>query len=191
MWHYNKKGVLAMKNALLVIDYTVDFVASDGKLTCGEPGQRLAPYITHLMEKFIKANDTIFIINDLHEATDSFHPEHALFPPHNIRGTAGRHLYGTTAEVLMKHQDVIIQLDKTRYSAFCGTPLFTKLRERQIETLQIVGVCTDICVLHTCIDAYNLGYDVVIHERGVASFNEEAHHFALAHIKNSLGFTIL
>ncbi|MEY9977659.1 hypothetical protein [Lysinibacillus sp. RC79] len=30
-----------MKKALLVIDYTYDFVASDGKLTCGEPGQAL------------------------------------------------------------------------------------------------------------------------------------------------------
>ncbi|WP_369814321.1 hypothetical protein [Lysinibacillus sp. FJAT-14745] len=30
-----------MKKALLVIDYTYDFVASDGKLTCGEPGQTL------------------------------------------------------------------------------------------------------------------------------------------------------
>ncbi|MFB7155972.1 hypothetical protein [Lysinibacillus sp. NPDC056232] len=30
-----------LKKALLVIDYTYDFVASDGKLTCGEPGQVL------------------------------------------------------------------------------------------------------------------------------------------------------
>ncbi len=27
--------------ALLVIDYTVDFVADDGALTCGEPGQAI------------------------------------------------------------------------------------------------------------------------------------------------------
>ena len=27
-----------MKKALLVIDYTDDFVAEDGALTCGEPG---------------------------------------------------------------------------------------------------------------------------------------------------------
>lgn len=28
-----------MKKALICIDYTNDFVASDGKLTCGEPRQ--------------------------------------------------------------------------------------------------------------------------------------------------------
>ena len=31
------------------------------------------------------------------------------------------------------------------------------LRERHIDTVEIVGVCTDICVLHTAISAYNLG----------------------------------
>ena len=32
------KGVSIVKKALLVIDYTIDFVAVDGALTCGEPG---------------------------------------------------------------------------------------------------------------------------------------------------------
>lgn len=30
-----------MKKALIVIDYTNDFVATDGKLTCGVPGQAI------------------------------------------------------------------------------------------------------------------------------------------------------
>lgn len=85
----------------------------------------------------------------------------------------------------------IIWLDKTRYSAFAGTNLFLLLRERGIEELHIVGVCTDICILHTCVDAYNLGYPTIVHKAGVASFNEQAHEFALAHIQNSLGFTII
>ena len=46
-------------------------------------------------------------------------------------------------------------MDKTRYSAFAGTDLEMKLRERGIEEVHLVGVCTDICVLHTAVDAYN------------------------------------
>lgn len=42
-----------MKKALLVIDYTNDFVATDGKLTCGEPGQLLDTPIANLIEQFI------------------------------------------------------------------------------------------------------------------------------------------
>lgn len=41
-----------MKKALLVIDYTVDFVAMDGALTCGEPGIALESYITDLTRTF-------------------------------------------------------------------------------------------------------------------------------------------
>ncbi len=42
-----------MKKALLVIDYTVDFVAKDGALTCGEPGMALENYITELTATII------------------------------------------------------------------------------------------------------------------------------------------
>lgn len=65
------------------------------------------------------------------------------------------------------------------------------MRERQIQEVHIVGVCTDICVLHTAIDAYNLGYKIVIHEKGVASFDPVGHECALKHFKNTLGATII
>lgn len=55
-------------------------------------------------------------------------------------------------------------MDKTRYSAFAGTDLELKLRERGITELHLIGVCTDICVLHTAVDAYNKGFDIVIHK---------------------------
>jgi nicotinamidase-related amidase len=76
--------------------------------------------------------------------------------------------------------------DKTRYSAFVGTPLELKLRERGITQLHLVGVCTDICILHTAMDAYNKGFDIVVHRQGVASFNQAGHDFALEHVKNVL-----
>ncbi|MCY7264687.1 isochorismatase, partial [Pseudomonas protegens] len=28
------------KTALIIVDYSVDFIADDGKLTCGVPGQK-------------------------------------------------------------------------------------------------------------------------------------------------------
>ena len=76
---------------------------------------------------------------------------------------------------------------KTRYSAFAGTDLELKLRERQITELHLAGLCTDICVLHTAVDAYNKGFQIVIHQNAVASFNPEGHEWALSHFKNSIG----
>lgn len=182
-----------MKRALINIDYTYDFVADDGKLTCGLPGQQLEDYIVQLTEEFIEKGDFVAFGIDSHEEGDKYHPESKLFPPHNIDGTPGKHLYGKLQTVYEANQDKpnVFYFDKTRYSAFTGTNLELKLRERNIEELHLVGVCTDICILHTAIDAYNKGFKVVVHEKGVASFNEEAHHFALEHFKNTLGAKVV
>ena len=179
-----------MKKALLVIDYTVDFVATDGKLTCGEPGQALESTIASLVEQFVTENEFVLFANDLHEENDSYHPESKLFPPHNIRGTAGRNLYGKVGEMYNKYKEKVLWLDKTRYSAFAGTNLSILLKERNIEEIHLVGVCTDICILHTATDAYNQGIKTVIYKNGVASFNEAGHDWALGHFKNTLGATI-
>jgi nicotinamidase-related amidase len=175
--------------ALIVIDYTVDFVV--GKLPCGEPGERIEDRIAELAEAYADAGDWVVMAVDLHDQEDPCHPETRLFPPHNIRGTEGRDLYGKLDEVYKRNLDRIYWMDKTRYSAFCATDLELKLRERGILELHLVGVCTDICVLHTAVDAYNKGFTVRVHTDAVASFNPEGHVWALGHFQNSLGATLL
>lgn len=182
-----------MNRALIVIDYTVDFVADDGNLTCGEPAQALDAYISRLMNDFHSGGDYIIMANDTHEQDDPHHPETNLFPPHNIRGTEGRELYGEVkaARNRLKDTGKFYEFDKTRYSAFAGTRLEMYLRERGIEEIHLAGVCTDICVLHTAVDAYNKGFQIVVHEAGVASFNQAGHEWALEHFENTLGARVL
>ncbi|CEG22884.1 Isochorismatase family protein YecD [Planococcus massiliensis] len=180
-----------MKKALLVVDYTVDFVADHGALTVGKPGQAIESKICALTEEFVKNGDFVVMPVDLHEHENELHPESKLFPPHNIRGTAGRDLYGRLAEVYEQHKEEIVWMDKTRYSAFAGTNLEIMLRERNITEVHIVGVCTDICVLHTAVDAYNKNFAIKVYEEAVASFDEEGHRWALRHFKNTLGAEIL
>lgn len=179
------------KKALIVVDYTYDFVATDGKLTCGAPGQAIEGKITSLIEEFVQANDVVVFANDLHFENDEYHPEYKLFPPHNMKGTAGRELYGSVKDVFEKYQSQVIAFDKTRYSAFAGTHLDILLSERKIEEIFIVGVCTDICVLHTAVHAYNLGYKITVPADGVASFNEVGHKWALSHFESCLGAKII
>ena len=182
-----------MKKALINIDYTNDFVAADGALTCGEPGQKIEKSIVGITEQFINNNDYVVFAIDLHKKDDPYHPETSLFPPHNIEGTKGRELYGQLQNVYAenKNNPAIHWMDKTRYSAFAGTDLELKLRERGINELHVVGVCTDICVLHTVIDAYNKGFSVVVHKDAVASFNQSGHNWALEHFMNTLGAKVV
>ncbi|KAB7671296.1 cysteine hydrolase family protein [Bacillus sp. B1-b2] len=180
-----------MVKALINIDYTFDFI--EGNLPCGKPGIEIEHSVTSISRNFIEAGDyTVFAI-DLHHKDDSFHPESSLFPPHNIEGTPGRELYGSLQEVYKENQSLnnVYWMDKTRYSAFAGTNLHIKLQERNIKDLYLVGVCTDICVLHTAVDAYNLGYKIYVYENAVASFNEIGHKWALTHFENVLGAKIL
>ncbi|MBF0779201.1 cysteine hydrolase family protein [Streptococcus cuniculi] len=181
-----------MTKALISIDYTIDFVADEGKLTAGAPAQAISQAIYDATQQAFDRGDYIVFAVDLHEADDAFHPESHLFPPHNIKGTRGRHLYGPLADFYAQHQEHarVCWLDKRHYSAFSGTDLDIRLRERRVDTVVLTGVLTDICVLHTAIDAYNLGYKIEIIASAVASLTEERHQFALRHAEQVLGADI-
>lgn len=179
--------------ALISIDYTNDFVADDGALTTGEAGQSIETALVNVTKEFLEQKEYVVFAIDRHEDGDLYHPETKLFPPHNLENTAGRRLYGKLADVYeaYRHQDQCYWLDKRRYSAFCGTDLDVRLRERKVQDLYLTGVCTDICVLHTAVDAYNLGYRLFIVKNAVASFDPTGHEWALKHFQNTLGAQIV
>ncbi|WP_051291444.1 cysteine hydrolase family protein [Fictibacillus gelatini] len=181
--------------ALIVIDYTNDFVANDGKLTCGAVGQSIEKRMVEITREFIQNGEFVVLAVDVHEEGDPYHPETNLFPPHNIRGTKGREMYGDLGCLLEglneSERSKVYWMDKTRYSAFAGTDLELVLRERNVSEVHLIGVCTDICVLHTAVDAYNKGFKLFIHEDAVQSFNPIGHEWALQHFQTALGATIL
>lgn len=169
--------------ALLVIDMLTDFIDQAGGLTVGPAGEKLVPFIAEKVAEFKQTKAPVFFICDNHEPDDS---EFAMFPPHCVAGTSGSDIvdgigYEPTDKVIRKR----------RYSAFFGTDLDISLRERGVDELYLVGVCTNICVLYTAADARNLGYRVNIYREGVASFSEDAHAFALQEMGSTLGCRII
>ncbi len=182
-----------MTRALISIDYTVDFVADDGKLTAGAPAQAISERIAQVTKEAFDNGDYIFFAIDGHEEGDAFHPETKLFPPHNIIGTQGRDLYGPLADFYQEYEGHarVRWMDKRHYSAFSGTDLDVRLRERGVDTLVLTGVLSDICVLHTAIDAYNKGYRIEVVASAIAALTEESHQFALNHLRHVLGATVV
>ncbi|MGF3083576.1 cysteine hydrolase family protein, partial [Streptococcus pyogenes] len=49
----------------------------------------------------------------------------------------------------------------------------------------------DICVLHTAIDAYHLGYQLEIVKSAVASLTKESYEWSLAHFEQVLGAKLI
>lgn len=102
-------------------------------------------------------------------------------------------MYGPLADFYREHKadPRVFWMDKRHYSAFSGTDLDIRLRERHVDTVILTGVLTDICVLHTAVDAYNLGYQIEVVEPAVASLTPENHQFALNHFKHVLGASLV
>mgnify|MGYP001568756522 FL=1 len=108
-----------------------------------------------------------------------------MFPPHCVAGTE-------QAEVipeLRRYPGQVIR--KKRFSGFYGTDLAERLARLKPEKLVVVGDCTNICVFFTVADARNRDYQVELPADCVATFDPEAHKFALDQMEKVLGARVL
>lgn len=55
----------------------------------------------------------------------------------------------------------------------------------------LTGVCTDICILHTAVDAYNRGYKLTVYQDAVAALTPTGQEWALQHFQTVLGAEVL
>ena len=137
-----------MKRALVIVDMIEDFVHEGGALYCGPSMARIVPVIQHEIARSRAAAEPVVYLTDNHLPGDA---EFQMFPPHALAGTKGAEI---VPELAPSKDDVVIP--KRRYSGFFGTDLDITLRERAVDTLRLVGDCTNICVLYTAADARNL-----------------------------------
>ena len=124
----------------------------------------------------------MFFICDTHDPDDL---EFQMFPVHCVRGTEEA---GVIPELTAFAGELI---RRWRYSAFFETGLDRRLAELNPEEVIICGVCTDICVMHTAADARNRDYAVEVPTDCVATFESQAHSYALRHMEKLLGATLV
>lgn len=70
-----------MGKALICIDYTVDFVANDGKLTCGKPGQAIESKITEITSSFIDEGHLSSLLSIIMKKRTLFIQRQSYFRP--------------------------------------------------------------------------------------------------------------
>ena len=167
-----------MSNVVLVVDMLIGFMEPGKNLYCGDEARQIIPNIKRLIESEQAAGSSIIFIADTHHPDDL---EFEMFPVHCVRGTE-------ECEVIPELADyVTVTLRKRRYSAFYETDLEKRLKTLNPEKIILVGVCTDICVMHTTADARNRDYAVEVPTDCVASFDPDAHRHALDHMEKILG----
>ena len=169
--------------ALLIIDMIKDFIHADGALYCGDTSRKIIPFIQGKIDEFHRSNDLVVFLCDSRDEDDL---EFKMFPKHSVAGTEGSEIID---ELPVKEKDIIIQ--KKRYSAFYGTNLDVVLKENNASEVEVVGVCTSICIMDTVGDLKNRDCEVTVYKKGVADFDQKAHRFALQRMSNIYGAKVV
>jgi nicotinamidase-related amidase len=82
----------------------------------------------------------------------------------------------------LRREPTDLVVTKRSWDAFVGTDLERQLRERNIRTIVLGGISTNIGVESTARTAAALGFDVVLVEDVTSSMSEEAHRFSITNI---------
>lgn len=169
--------------ALLIVDMIVDFIDPKGSLYIGSAAQDIIPEVINRLEKYRSEDGLVIFLCDYHLEDDR---EFEMFPPHSLKDSAGAEIISDLAP--LPHERVI---HKRRFSAFFGTDLDLTLRDKGVSEVELVGVCTNICILYTAALARMLSYRVTVPASAVASFDQEAHNFALQEMEKTLGVNLI
>ncbi|NYH11735.1 bifunctional nicotinamidase/pyrazinamidase [Pseudomonas moraviensis] len=171
---------ISPRTALLVIDVQNDFIPG-GQLAVPE-GDLIVPLINRLAGQFKQ----VVIAQDWHPAGHasfaSSHPgrqpyeviqlpygEQTLWPDHCIQGSRGAEFH---SGLDLPHAQLVIRKgcnpDIDSYSAFLEadrvttTGLAGYLKERGIDTVYMVGLALDFCVMFSALDARAAGFNAFV-----------------------------
>lgn len=126
----------------------------------------------------------VIYVNDNHRP-NQYDSEFDKRPVHCIDGTWGAEV---VEELKPEENDLIVK--KRRYSSFYQTDLELLLRERNIDTIIITGVMTNICVRSTAHDGFFKGYNVIVPSDACAASCEREQESTLVGISTCYGLVV-
>ncbi len=144
------------------------------------------PRIRQIVETRSRAGDLLIFLADTHDPNDK---EFEIFPVHCVRGTPESDVVDELQPFLKEAR----LIRKRRYSGFFETDLDAVLERAAPTEVTVVGVCTDICVMHTVADLRNRDYAVTVPADAGATFDapnppgDAVQRFALDHMRGILG----
>jgi ureidoacrylate peracid hydrolase len=188
-----KRKVAPGNAALLVVDVQNDFCAEEGVF--GKTGYDLSmvremlPRLKLLIEGARSAGVTVIFVQAIYDPIylpAVWYERNARLNfevPRCLSNSWGADFY----EVAPLKRETVVR--KHRYSAFVDTNLDLILRSRQIQTVIVTGVATNICVESTSRDAFMRDYYVALVDDGSAAYSREQHQATLTSI--AIGFGVV
>jgi nicotinamidase-related amidase len=172
------------KTALVLIDLQQGIV---GRPLAPHSGPEVVRNAARLAAKFRALGATVVLVNV------AFHPDFkdALNVPADVAapfnpGALLPNWAELVPELGVQSGDLLIT--KRQWGAFHGTELDLQLRRREVRTIVLGGISTNIGVESTARSAYEHGYAQVLAEDAMASNSAEMHAFAVKNIFPRLGY---
>ena len=169
------KNLKVYRQALIIVDMVNGFVR-EGVLH-DEQIAKIIPRQLELLEENKKRNGLTIFIKDTHEANSA---EFKRFnnTQHCIKGTTEQELVEELKPWEKMDDTISIEKNSTSYME---APAFRKLISNlsNLEQVDVVGCCTDICVANGTIalanyfDQHNLTVEIKVHEDAIATYDEQ------------------
>ena len=174
------------RTALIVVDMQNYFMA-DGQLGCCPVAREIVPNVNRLSKSLRGAGGHVVWIQNAApaETLQSWANLHELYSTQNRDTRMAGLQTGSEGYELWETLNVQVQdsrVEKTRYSAFIrgASDIEQKLRDRNIDTLIITGVATNVCCESTARDAMMLGFRTIMVADANAALTDAEHNATLA-----------
>jgi nicotinamidase-related amidase len=156
-----------VSTALLLIDLQNDYFADE---ELARRRDALRERCNLLIERARQASATVVEVQTVHARDKS------TWALNMLEDDQGMALEGSTGAARIDGLDAAdLVLVKTRDSAFHGTDLLARLRDRRVDRLVLAGVSTESCIAATATDAYAHDLSVTLVADATASPSEELH----------------
>jgi acyl-CoA reductase-like NAD-dependent aldehyde dehydrogenase len=151
------------KTALLLVDCQEDYLARDG---LQPPRETLVASIAAALKETRQQGRPVFHVRTRVSADGADAMPHRREAPEAIEGTAG---FSAPRELGEQGHEPVFH--KRFFSAFDADGLDEELRRQGVERLLIAGVHSHACIQATTLDAYARGFEVLIGEDLVGSYD--------------------
>lgn len=168
-----------MAHVLIVVDMQNDFIF--GSLGTPE-AQAIVPYVKNRVLSF---DGHIYFTQDTHDDHYLDGEEGRHLPiMHCQRGSIGHRIHQDLEPLIKIKQALVIQKDTFGSKSLVDHLL--KLQEQEpIQSIELLGLCTDICVISNAllIKAYLPNIPIIVDAKGSAGVNPISHQNALEAMK--------
>ena len=171
--------------ALLVIDVTHEFVGDQPEPimesikrfpnSCGEVGWEAMGHISELLAICRSQGFPVFYTKGMDQRNATTRGAWSWKKAPHAEQSIGRSPISNTIPDLISPEPSEIVIQKTKPSAFFGTPLFSYLNHLDVDTVIVTGCVTSGCIRATVLDSFSNNFKTIVAEEAVFDRGEVSH----------------